>query len=82
VSDALSPPWFQEFAMAAKAISDAVLREIFEAFAESKKLPSAEAVKQLAAATGKSADKIKDEYTEVYQDTSLSDDNPWSGRKR
>lgn len=68
--------------MAAKAISDAVLREIFEAFAESKKVPSADAVKQLAAATGMSAQQIKDEYTEVYQDTTLSEGNPWSGRKR
>jgi hypothetical protein len=68
--------------MAAGAISNAVLREILEAFAESKKRPSGDAVKQLAAATGMAAQKIKDEYTEIYQDTTLSDGDPWSAKKR
>jgi hypothetical protein len=68
--------------MAGGAISNAVLREIFEAFAEAKKLPSADAVKQLATATGMPAQKVKDAYTEVYQDTALSDTDPWSAKKK
>ena len=64
--------------MAAKVISDAVLREILEAFVESKKLPSRDAVNELAAATGSAAKAIKEEYTEVYQDTEMSDADPWA----
>jgi len=67
--------------MAGQAVSDSVLREILEAFVEAKKLPSKDAVSQLAAASGLSAKQIRDKYTEVYQDTDLSDSDPWSGKK-
>jgi hypothetical protein len=67
--------------MAGQAVSDGVLREILEAFVEAKKLPSKDAVSQLAAASGLSAKQVKDTYTEVYQDTDLSDGDPWSGKK-
>jgi hypothetical protein len=63
--------------MAGNTISDSVLREILEAFVEAKKLPSRDALTELAAAAGTSAKAIKEEYTEVYQDTELSDVDPW-----
>jgi hypothetical protein len=64
--------------MATPIIEDDVLREILEAFVEGKKLPSAQAVSQLAKATGFSIQKLKDEFTEVYRDIGLSDRDPWS----
>ena len=67
--------------MAARAMTDAVLREILEAFVESKKLPSHDALSQLAAAAGSSVQKVRDEFTEVFQDTGLSDVDPWSGKR-
>jgi hypothetical protein len=67
--------------MAGQAVSEGVLREILEAFVEARKLPSKDAVGQLAGASGLSAKQIRDKYTEVYQDTDLSDSDPWSGKK-
>jgi hypothetical protein len=67
--------------MAGKAVSDGVLREILEAFVEAKKLPSPDALSQLAAAANSSVKDVKDKYREVYQDTELSDGDPWSRKK-
>ena len=63
--------------MASKAISAPALKEILTAFIYAEKLPSELAAKELAAAAGIPLQKLKDDYTEMYQDTEMGDDDPW-----
>jgi hypothetical protein len=64
-------------------ISDKVLQEILRAFAwEDVALPSEDAVRELAAATGHTPEAVKSAYTRAYQEGGGEGD-PWetiSGR--
>ena len=58
-------------------ISDKVLQEILRAFAwEDVALPSEDAVRELAAATGHTPEAVKSAYTRAYQEGGGEGD-PW-----
>jgi len=58
------------------AISQNVLKEIFKAYAAGEQVPSAQAIRELAAAAGWSEEAVMNEYHRAYR--SASGEDPWA----